>query len=154
MNEFKTVRTKYYKVTPEYVKETRRFFKDRVKKAFVKFLAYEGYFDDIFNKKELRDAKTGRLPDYLDIHHILPLSGGGDNSFDNLVVIDKAAHKEMNRTYFQPQLSPHIKDPYGTVFEIDLPVFDTYVDKANIIYNQKLRRMSMVANKRGQNYFK
>lgn len=154
MYEFKFININYYKVTPGYVKNTRKFFRDRVKKSFVKYLAYEGYFNDIFNKKELKDAKVGKLPNYLDIHHIIPISGGGTNSFDNLVVLDKVVHKYINKEYFQPQLSKHINDPYGSVLRVIIPVFDSYTDTENIKLCQKIRRMSIVANKRGQNYFK
>ena len=51
-------KTVYTKVEPATVKENRRFFKRKVKVAFVKWCAYQGYLDEVLSKNELKLAKN------------------------------------------------------------------------------------------------
>lgn len=124
----------YTKVSPSVVKEQRMFYKNHVKSAFVRYVAYKGLLNDILTPAEIATAKKGHLPKYLDIHHIRPLSSACDdslNDFSNLTVIHKATHRFINREYFQPQLKAIEKAPYGTSIEITIPVF-TMVDRDGI----------------------
>lgn len=130
------VKVIYTKVSADTCRKNRNFYKNHVRKAFIMWLAYKNFFNGIFTKKEIREAKRGRLPPDCNIHHKIPLSGTDDsemvNSFANLVVIHKTTHERINREIFQPQLSQIIKAPIGTQVEIDIPEYG-YVDRRGII---------------------
>lgn len=81
-----------YRKDSRLTKENRKSFQKRVKKAFISWLAYKGYLPEA--------CKNGQLPQWLDVHHIHPLGGGGDNEFSNLVIIPKTRHVKMNRQFF------------------------------------------------------
>lgn len=124
----------YTKVSADTCRRNRQFYKNHVRRAFICWLAYEGFFNGLFTKKEIKEAKKGKLPPDCNIHHKMPLSGWDDekvNSFANLVVIHKKTHERINREIFQPQLNPIIKAPVGTQIEIDIPEFG-YVDRRGI----------------------
>lgn len=130
------MRVVYTKVEAEICKRNRQYYKNHVRKAFVMWLAYKGFFDGLFTKNEIRLAKKGQLPKDCNIHHKMPLSGTYDNefvnSFANLTVIHKNTHIRINREIFQPQLNPIMKAPYGTQIEIDIPEYG-YVDRRGIM---------------------
>lgn len=130
------VKVIYTKVEADICRKNRNFYKNHVRKAFIMWLAYKGFFDGVFTPQEIKKAKRGHLPDDCNIHHIMPLSGTYDsemvNSFSNLTVIHKNTHTRINREIFQPQLNPIMKAPYGTQIEIDIPEFG-YVDRIGII---------------------
>lgn len=140
------VRMIYTKVEPEVCKKNRTFYKNHVRKAFVMFCAYEGYFDGVLSKSEIEKAKKGQLPKDLNIHHKMPLSGTYDgdfvNSFDNLVVIHKKTHERINKDIFQPQLNPIMTAPFGTQISIEAPAYG-YVDAMGI----RLERSKMLFKK-------
>lgn len=133
------VRVIYTKVEPDVCKKNRTFYKNHVRRAFIMWLAYEGYFDGVLTKQEIKKAKKGQLPKDLNIHHKIPLSGTYDdeyvNSFANLVVLHKTTHERINREVFQPQLNPIIKAPFGTQIEIDVPEYG-YVDSKGILWER------------------
>lgn len=141
----------YTKVNPEVCKRNRQFYKNHVRKAFIAYLAYEGYFDGVFSKQEIKKAKRGQLPADCNIHHKTPLSGSSDgeyvNSFNNLVVLHKTTHERINREIFQPQLNPIIKAPAGTQIEIDVPEFG-YVDRDGILKARAVAMQMFRKNKR------
>ena len=130
----------YTRLTPDICRYNRSFFKNHVKKAFVKWCAYQGHLDKVLNKHDLKLAKAkGYLPEDLDIHHIIPLSGVGDpivNSFSNLCILHKETHKIINRDILQPQLKGIEKEPYNSRRIISVPLFDP-VDVNGILYQRK-----------------
>lgn len=128
----------YTKIEPSRVKENRTFYKNRVRTAFICWCAYEGYLDGVLTPQEVKKAKKGQLPQDLNIHHKMPLSGKdeGVNEFTNLVIIHKNTHEHINKHVFSPQLKPYINAPYGTQFEIDIPEFD-FVDVNGIKYERR-----------------
>lgn len=129
------VKVIYTKVSADTCRKNRNFYKNHVRKAFIMWLAYEGFFNGLFTKKEIKEAKKGHLPKDLNIHHKMPLSGWDDervNSFANLVVIHKKTHERINKEVFQPQLNEIITAPVGTQIEIDIPEFG-YVDRRGIM---------------------
>ena len=135
----------YEKMLPSVVKENRKFYKDHVKVAFVKWCAYKGYFDGVFTEQEIDLAqRKGHLPKDCDIHHILPLSGcnyTNANDFTNIAVLHKSTHRHINKTVFQPQLKDIEKAPYGTLKVIDIPYY-RFVDRAGIVAERnKLKNM-------------
>lgn len=124
----------YTKVPAEICKKNRTFYKNHVRRAFIMFCAYEGYFDKVFTKSEVKKAKKGHLPEDCNIHHIMPLSGSADksvHSFKNLVVLHKNTHERLNKEVFSPQLKPIQKAPYGSQIAIDVPDYE-FVDVKGI----------------------
>lgn len=130
----------YTKVAPDVVKKNRTFFKRHVKKAFVKWLAYKGLFNNVLTKQELKAAYKGALPEDLDIHHMMPLSGTDleyVNSFSNLCVLHKETHKDINRDIFQPQLKQLVNMSYGSSAVINIPIYPL-IDVKGIKEKRKL----------------
>lgn len=114
------------KIPNEASKHHRRFFERRVRKMFIKYLAYTNQFDGILAEKEIEEAKCGYLPKDLDVHHIFPLSGSLSedvNSFTNLSVIHKQTHRQINREIFDPQFRALDKLPVGGSITLRLPLF-------------------------------
>ena len=128
------MKVRYTKIEPELVRQNRNFYKNHVKKAFIAFCAYEGYFDGLLTRLEIDRAKMGILPKDLNVHHKVPLSGSVDlfvNDFSNLAIIHKNTHEFINKYVFAPQLR-HIADkPFGTEIELEVPNYD-YVDRDGI----------------------
>lgn len=135
------MKIKYTKVTPDVVKVNRNFYKNHVKKAFVAWCAYEGYFDGVLTDNEIERAKKGCLPEDLNVHHKVPLSGTHElfvNDFTNLTVIHKRTHEFINRYVFAPQIRPLLNEPYGTEIEIEVPDYD-YVDVEGITKERRYK---------------
>ena len=132
----------YTKVTPDIVKTNRNFYKNHVKKAFIMWCAYEGYFDGVLTKNEIKKAKKGVLPEDLNVHHKIPLSGSNElfiNDFTNLTVLHKRTHKMINKYIFSPQLRPLLDKPWGTEIVIETPNYD-YVDAEGILKERAIDR--------------
>lgn len=124
----------YTKVTPDVVKTNRTFYKNHVKKAFIMWCAYEGYFDGVLSKNEIERAKRGSLPKDLNVHHKVPLSGSNElfiNDFTNLTVLHKNTHEFINKYVFAPQLRQLLNAPYGSEMYIEAPEYD-FVDAEGI----------------------
>ena len=116
----------FTKVSREIRKHHRRFFERHVRKMFIKYLAYTNQFEGVLSQREIEEAKTGRLPPDLDVHHIFPISGIESedvNSFLNLTVLHKTTHVRINREIFAPQLKEIDRLPEGTRLVIRLPQF-------------------------------
>lgn len=125
----------YTKISPEKSKYHRHFYDRHVKKAFIKYLAYSGWFDGVLEEQEINEAKKGYLPKDLDVHHIFPLSGSESmdvHSFTNMSVIHKSTHLAINRQIFYPQLKDVSSMQEGETREIIIPIFKP-VDAGRII---------------------
>ena len=136
------MKVKYTKLFPAMVKTNRNFYKNHVKKAFVAWCAYEGYFDGILSKSEINQAKRGHLPEDLNVHHKIPISGSNDlfvNDFSNLAIIHKKTHEFINKYVFAPQLRQLYSAPFGTEIEIEVPEYD-YVDREGIKKERMIQR--------------
>lgn len=140
------MKIKYTKIEPDLVRQNRNFYKNHVKRAFVMYLAYEGYFNGVLTPNEIEKAKKGCLPKDLNVHHKVPLSGSTDlfvNDFINLTVIHKNTHEFINKYVFAPQLRHLLKEPYGTTIEIEVPEFD-YVDSEGIKKEREIKKLMMM----------
>lgn len=127
---------------PEVTKQNRNFYKNHVRKAFIMWCAYEGFFDGVLTLAEIEQAKKGILPKDLNIHHKRPISGGDDesvNDFTNLTVLHKRTHEFINKAYFVPQLTPLKDFPYGTEIEIEVPDYN-FVDAEGIRQQREVAR--------------
>ena len=104
---------------PEVTAALRREFKhSNVTEEFLKKLYVSGLLNPILHKIYLPRLLKGKPPKGFDIHHIRPLSGGGNNSISNLCLIEKSLHKFLNKYCFDPALKD-IQE--GETIEINVP---------------------------------
>ena len=103
----------------EKTHELRKEFRHQdVTRKFLNFLLDNGYLDRIKYRLNIRRIRKGKVPKNFDVHHIIPLSGGGSNALSNLCLIEKSFHKFLNRRCFDPALKD-IQE--GETVEIDIP---------------------------------
>ena len=89
----------YTKVSPRESASIRKESR-RAQKEMIMLYACYGLLDDIFLTKEVSLAKThGLLPKGWSCHHIIPISGGGTNSVDNLCIIARDFHDAIETIY-------------------------------------------------------
>ena len=89
----------------EYTKQMRKEFDHkRLNRVFVLWLYRSGQLDPYVREINLARASRGLIPHGFDIHHIVPLSGGGTNRLSNLCLIEKSLHKFINKNCFDPVL--------------------------------------------------
>lgn len=106
---------------PKITKALRKDFeRRRLNNLYVMWLYRKGYLEKYAHLMNLERAKKGRIPRGFDVHHIVPLSGGGRNWFSNFCLIEKSLHKFINKKCFEPALRG-IKP--GETVRIELPDF-------------------------------
>ncbi len=101
--------------THELRKEFRR---SDITRDFLNFLLDNGYLTPIQKRINIATIRKGKVPKNFDVHHIIPLSGGGSNALSNLCLIEKSFHKFLNRRCFDPALK-NIRE--NETVEIDIP---------------------------------
>ncbi len=106
---------------PEVTKKLRKQF-DRLKlnHVFVRYLYRRGMLDKYAHVMNLKRAAKGKIPRGFDVHHIIPLSGGGKNRLSNFCLIEKSLHKFINKKCFEPALRGV---QVGQTVAIELPDF-------------------------------
>ena len=57
-----------------------------------------------FTERNLESLRYGKVPHGYNVHHIKPLDDGGDNRFDNLVLMRAHPEHESIHRYLDPQL--------------------------------------------------
>lgn len=57
-----------------------------------------------FTERNLESLRRGKVPHGYNVHHIKPLDDGGDNRFDNLVLLKAHPNHEAIHRYLDPQL--------------------------------------------------
>ena len=77
----------------------RKFF-CFVRRKFIRKCAQNGLLNHIFTKEQIKKALKGNLPDNYDVHHILPISLGGQNRPNNLCIIHKMVHNALHQRYW------------------------------------------------------
>ena len=106
---------------PEVTKAMRKEFDHkRLNKVFVLWLYRSGRLNPYSHDIDLICASRGLAPHGFDIHHIVPLAGGGTNRFSNMCLIERSLHKFINKKCFDPALK-NIK--VGETVMIDVPDF-------------------------------
>ena len=91
--------------TPEETKRLRTEFDHRrMNKKFMKWLYRKKKLIPYADHISMERAKRGRIPHGFDIHHIIPLSGGGTNHVSNFCLIERSLHKFLNKKCFEPAL--------------------------------------------------
>ncbi len=106
---------------PEITKKMRKEFDHRnMNQKFVKWLYRKGFLDAYRDKINLERAKRGKIPHGFDVHHIVPLSGGGTNHVSNFCLIERSLHKFINKKCFDPAVR-NLR--VGESVDIELPDF-------------------------------
>lgn len=106
---------------PERTRALRRDFDHRdLNHKFVKWLYRKGHLEKYKDVISSERARRGRIPRGFDVHHIIPLSGGGTNHVSNLCLMEQSLHKFINKKCFDPVLR-HVR--IGESVDIDVPDF-------------------------------
>ena len=107
--------------SPEVTKALRKEFDHkRLNKVVMLWLYRTVRLNPYVYDINLIRASKGLLPHGFDVHHIVPLSGGGKNKLSNLCLIERSLHKFINKKCFDPALK-NIKQ--GQTVMIDVPDF-------------------------------
>lgn len=124
---------------PEVTKALRKEFDRRdMNKKYVKWLYRKGYLTPFSHIINLERAKRGKIPHGFDVHHIVPLSGGGTNHVSNFCLIERSLHKFINKKCFEPALRGR---KIGETVEVDVPDFGRVATREmyNGFIDQKLK---------------
>lgn len=94
LDEYGLACEKYRKRTKAQVARLRKNFNNRMRRRFLKKLAKD---EQKIKEMGLSDAdvvkmRNGEVPDNYIVHHKKPLYRGGNNSYDNLDLLDKDYH--------------------------------------------------------------
>lgn len=106
---------------PEVVLQKRlTFSKGKIGQKFLQWLGDNHYLDAYCHRVDMTAIREGRIPTGMSIHHIWPLSGGGDNGFENLVLIENRLHQFIHQHYYNPKL---LRLQYESSVVINVPDF-------------------------------
>jgi hypothetical protein len=85
----------------------RESFQETDRQAFLTHLL-QNRSDDLrargFTERNLESLRRGKVPHGYNVHHIRPLDDGGDNRFDNLVLLRAHPEHESIHRHLDPQL--------------------------------------------------
>lgn len=123
ITDIRTKEIDYVKRSREDTTKLRKAFDQRIRKQFLIDLSNKvDYIKDAgFSDEDILRMRKGRLPEGWEVHHKVPLDGGGTNSFDNLVLIQKEPHHKV-LTNFQNTFSREMAP--GEVKKVDFPIPD------------------------------
>ncbi len=79
---------------------SKRSFFCFVRRKFIRKCAKNGLLNHIFTQEQIKQALKGKLPEDYDVHHILPISLGGQNRPSNLCIIHKMVHNALHQHYW------------------------------------------------------
>ncbi len=99
-NPFSQYPTRLVEVLPPEPNAKQLFRSDKLLRQAVVQQVVESYWLPQLNTRQMRAARArGTLPEKsgLNIHHILPLLLGGQNTLDNLVLLDSSTHYRVHR---------------------------------------------------------
>ncbi len=127
--DVETRKIAYTKRNPTATAALRQAFDRGGREDFLKYLGTDSErISDLkragFSDSEIADIAEGNVPDGWQVHHKLPLDDGGDNSFDNLVLIENDPYHKVI-TNAQRSLTSGLQ--VGQSKTIDFPVPDGYV---------------------------
>jgi len=78
-----------------------------------------------FTERNLESLRRGKVPHGYNVHHIKPLDDGGDNRFDNLVLMRAHPTHEAIHRYLDPQLRG-LEIGQARQVELPMPAAGTY----------------------------
>ena len=148
-----------YKIPPRSVRNTRRKQFSTVRGAFLRELA-EKHADQLKDRLGLDDAaieamKNGKTPLGYNVHHKLPIHGGGKNEFSNFILTPLYPHDQWHKDVIEKQA-----EGIGTykVRKIKIPWTDEMIyDPKNYGFtreNQKVEKPNYSSKVMPQNYSK
>lgn len=95
-------------VPEKKVRESRRRSFNKVREAFLRHIGQEmepALRDMGLNDKQIAQVKKGHAPIGYNVHHKLPIHGGGQNVFSNLILMPIGPHDELHHRVMDPQVS-------------------------------------------------
>lgn len=131
---------------------------NRIQRGFLKYLAKSGAMDCVFPKSVVRSAAlNGTRPKNYQVHHIVPLSCGGDNSFDNLMLVHKDIHAEIHSRIWTEVYKALALNPERR-FGVDIPLMPlvmTPMDRLYLLDIDEIRKvvLSEKCKRNKQKYF-
>ncbi len=115
-------RITFRKRLAEERRQLRREFESDVRKRFLQWLAEERRAEILsagLVSFDLDLMERGLVPPTHNVHHIIPLDDGGDNAFENLILLrSEKEHRAM--TAFQNRLTRGLRE--GQSIEVDYPM--------------------------------
>lgn len=113
-----------YRIPPKTEqKALREEFELEVRKKFIKHIAKtqrkELLAEGISEEEIKLMVKDGNTPNGYNTHHILPIHGGGDNDFSNLVLIKRVPYHDMMHYNLMSPQTKGMKE--GDVREVVIP---------------------------------
>lgn len=95
-------------VPDKQTRNRRRKAFNSVRKEFLKYIGetMEPALRDMgLTDKEIEQVKKGRAPTGYNVHHKLPIHGGGKNEFSNLILMPIKPHDELHHRVMDPQVA-------------------------------------------------
>lgn len=102
--------------------QLRHEFNSTVRSGYLRLLVTErlsALLDAGLTQTEVRLMQRGVVPPKYEVHHIIPLDDGGDNAFDNLILI-RSSCEHSALTAYQNSFTRGLEE--GAEVEIDYPV--------------------------------
>ena len=143
-----------FKSPPKKQREAmREQFKKEVRPAFLKYVAE--HFPNELRAMGISDAglatmRKGYSVNGFNVHHKLPIHGGGTNDFKNLIIMPIKPHDELHHEVIDPQIK---NQNLNAGVKIKLPWSDDMVWKRPAQAREKLNAaaiVQMAQNRRGR----
>lgn len=123
-------------------KRTRNQFR-RIRSSFLKHIG-ENCEKELkamgLTKTQVETVKKGKSPSGYNVHHKLPIHGGGKNEFSNFILIPIPPHNDLHNKIINPQLKG-IQEGETRIIKIPMPKEMVFVLPQN-----KDKTMTKVAN--------
>ncbi|MBR1945976.1 MAG: HNH endonuclease [Alphaproteobacteria bacterium] len=128
-----------FKTPPKGEREAmREQFKKEVRPAFLKYVA-EHFVDELhamgISDAGIANMRKGIGVNGYNVHHKLPIHGGGTNDFKNLIIMPIRPHDELHHEVIDPQLK---NQNLSAGIKIKLPWCDDMVWKRPAKSREKL----------------
>ena len=95
-------------VPDKKTRESRRRSFNKVREAFLRNIGQtkeQALRDMGLNDKQIAQVKKGHAPVGYNVHHKLPIHGGGLNEFSNLILMPIGPHDELHHRVMDPQVA-------------------------------------------------
>lgn len=151
-NGFTLVEAEYRVPSKEERKQKRDAF-DAVRKEFLKYIG-EHCVSQLrrlgMTNEQLDQIQKGQAPNGFNVHHKLPLQGGGTNSFSNLIFIPIKPHDELHNCIIKPQIgeieageSKKIRLPWSDQMVYEPPANDRSLNRGKPKMNKTVEMVQM-----------
>ena len=92
---------------PNWLMELRKAFK-RTRRDFLKYVGYHHVNELLaagMTEEAIKLVKKGKAPIGYNVHHKLPIHGGGKNEFSNLILMPIGPHDDLHHKVMDPQVA-------------------------------------------------